>query len=75
MSRCEHYHFEKNRDHFIDHRPGNGLLDTDYLEALFLGDHDAMAEYENAAVDNGIGPQVSCVMVQNFSSVKVNCCK
>ncbi|KAJ7437910.1 hypothetical protein B0H11DRAFT_1884881 [Mycena galericulata] len=72
--KCEHYSRNANRDHLIDWEAGRGLYDTQYLEALFLGDVDAIADFEEdgLAVSDS-GPVSTCSNVSNFSSIKVNC--
>ncbi|KAJ6624512.1 hypothetical protein B0H10DRAFT_1943119 [Mycena sp. CBHHK59/15] len=44
--RCEHYDRKRNIDHLIDWDAGRGLYDTQYLEALFSGDPDSVADFE-----------------------------
>ncbi|KIM36354.1 hypothetical protein M413DRAFT_449233 [Hebeloma cylindrosporum] len=71
---CEHYNRNLNIDHFIDFRPGNGLLNSTYLEALFLGDKNLIEEFEeDAAIIHGVGPRVQCSSIANYSTIKVNC--
>ena len=75
LLRCEHYNRHMNIDHFIDFSAGNGLLNSAYLEALFLGDRALIEEFEeDAAIIHGVGPRVQCLNVANFSTIKVNCC-
>ncbi|KAF7965062.1 hypothetical protein HWV62_696 [Athelia sp. TMB] len=73
--RCEHFSARPGgaRDHLCSFEVSNGLYDTDYLEALFEDDGDAISEYENAAMDEGYGPLVSCTNVANFNTQKLNC--
>lgn len=74
INRCEHYNRRQNIDHLIDYDIGKGLYDLQYLEALFLDDHDAIEELEEGAADvDDVGPLATCTTVASFSSVKVNC--
>ncbi|KAF7294020.1 hypothetical protein MKEN_01448100 [Mycena kentingensis (nom. inval.)] len=71
---CEHYNRQNNRDHLIDYNPTHGHYLTEYLEALFNEDSDAIADFEEDALyRTGSGPLASCRTVANNSSVKVNC--
>ncbi|KAH9483415.1 hypothetical protein JR316_0002881 [Psilocybe cubensis] len=71
--RCEHYNAEINRDHFIDFTIGNGLLDTEYLEALLQGDEQAFFDLEYDAAQRGVGPLSKCTTINNHSVMKVCC--
>ncbi|KAJ7257624.1 hypothetical protein C8J57DRAFT_1074290 [Mycena rebaudengoi] len=71
--RCEHYHRKRNIDHLIDWDAGRGLYDINYLEALFLGDPDTIADFgEDGLALSDKGPFAVCSTVANFSSIKVN---
>lgn len=74
--RCEHYIKGHSTDHLINFDVGRGLYDTDYLEALFLGDEDEVhrLEHEVFSVDDAGRALNSCDTVANSSSVKV-CCR
>ncbi|KZP03707.1 hypothetical protein FIBSPDRAFT_768547 [Athelia psychrophila] len=50
-----------------------GLFDLDYLEALFDGDDEVIAQFELAARDNGFGPLLQCTTVRNNGTNKVYC--
>ncbi|KAJ7210349.1 hypothetical protein GGX14DRAFT_363314, partial [Mycena pura] len=66
--------FVVNIDHFIDYNAGGGLYHTEYLEALFLNDREAIAEFEEEGfLLSNTGPHASCPTVANISSIKVNC--
>lgn len=72
--RCEHYS-RLNPDHLIDYNASNGLYDNAYLEALFIGDSEAIEEVEEEmAVINHTGPLSKCSTVSNFTALKVHCC-
>ena len=72
--RCEHYTRQQNIDHFFEYNIGDGL-DIDYLEALFINDHEAILDFEeDAASLDDVGPLVDCLTINNFSTIKLNCC-
>ncbi|KAJ7192674.1 hypothetical protein GGX14DRAFT_546454 [Mycena pura] len=71
---CEHYSRRENRDHLIDYSVGQGLYDTEYLEALFSDDDDLVAAFErDGLAASGGGPMGICTTVANFSTIKVSC--
>lgn len=72
--RYEHYNPNSNCDHFVDYSPFKGLLDTHYLEALFLNDREVIDEVEEEAALANAGPLSDCCTVANFSSIKIHCC-
>jgi hypothetical protein len=49
------------------------LYDTDYLEALFLGDAEEVRRLEEEAFEGRESPISTCSMVSNTSSIKVHC--
>ena len=51
----------------------SGLYDVDYLEALFDGNEQEIAQIEKSAQSNGFGPLTSCTTVWNYSTIKVQC--
>jgi hypothetical protein len=61
-------------DHLINHDVGSGLYDTDYLEALFLGDEGEVSRLEKEVFAEDEGPVLACSMVSNSSSIRV-CCR
>lgn len=69
--RCEHYAPGHSTDHFVNFDIGRGLYDTDYLEALFVGNEEEVRRLEGEVSEGG-GLQ-SCVMVANSCSQKVYC--
>lgn len=73
---CEYYSTRLGGawDHLFTYDVGNSLYDTDYLEALFDEDVDAIKHNKSAAEKNGYGPLVSCSTIANYGSMKVNCC-
>jgi hypothetical protein len=75
VSRCEHYSIQLGgtRDHLFSYDPGTGLFDEEYLEALFDGNAEEIAQIEGAANKDGFGPLASCSVVLNHNSIKVHC--
>ncbi|KAF7975392.1 hypothetical protein HWV62_9607 [Athelia sp. TMB] len=73
--RCEYFspHVDGTRDHLFTYNPGSGLYNTEYLEALFHEDAEAVSKFELAAKANGYGPLAPCTYVANHTSVRVNC--
>lgn len=61
------------RDHLFTYMPGNGLYETEYLEALFDNDLEVIAKFETAALANGYGPLATCTYVANHVSNRVTC--
>ncbi|KAK6969673.1 hypothetical protein R3P38DRAFT_3413297 [Favolaschia claudopus] len=71
--RCEHYNRKANIDHLVDYEAGRGLYDTQYLEALFSGDENMIADFEEDGLSvSDTGTLAVCSTVANFS-IKVNC--
>lgn len=73
-SSCEHYNRMTSPDHLINYDVGSGLYDTDYLEALFLGDEAEVTRLEMEVFAEDDLPTQSCTTVSNSSSIKV-CCR
>ncbi|KAK6969659.1 hypothetical protein R3P38DRAFT_3497841 [Favolaschia claudopus] len=72
-NRCEHYNRKANIDHLVDYEAGRGLYDTQYLEALFSGDENMIADFEEDGLSvSDTGTLAVCSTVANFS-IKVNC--
>lgn len=74
---CEHFSTQLGgeRDHLFTYKISEGLFDLDYLEALFDGDDEVIAQFELAARDNGFGPLLQCTTVRNNGTNKVYCRK
>lgn len=70
---CEHYDPIYSRDHLINFDVGNGLYDTDYLEALFTGDELEVRRLEEEAFVETDSPLTMCFTVYNSSSVRAFC--
>lgn len=74
-NRCEHYDSYCSRGHLCTYEVGNGLYNTEYMEALFSGDLDKISAIETDAIVVGFDPlTTSCPSVSNVSSIRVNCC-
>ncbi|KAF7981503.1 hypothetical protein HWV62_33057 [Athelia sp. TMB] len=73
--RCEYFKSRTGgtRDHLFTYNPGCGLYHTEYLEALFDEDIEAINKFEVAAKEDGYGPLAPCTHVTNHSSIRVNC--
>ena len=61
-------------DHLINYDVGSGLYNTNYLEALFLGDEAEVTRLEMEVFAEDDLPTQSCTTVSNSSSIKVCCC-
>lgn len=74
LPRCEHYAPGRSTDHLVNYDVGNGLYDTDYLEALFLGNKEEVRRLENEVLEDGSSSGLqSCDAMANSSSIKVYC--
>lgn len=70
---CEHYHHKGTADHLINFDVGSGLYDTDYLEALFLGNNEEVCRLEEEAYFESPSSMSACSTVTNSSSIRVHC--
>ena len=76
IRRCEHYNVqpEGTQDHLCSYKVSTGLYDIEYLEALFDGDEEEIAQIEKSAHDEDrFGPLAACSTIWNHSSLKVHC--
>ncbi|KAJ7936615.1 hypothetical protein B0H13DRAFT_2303666 [Mycena leptocephala] len=70
---CEHYDAKTNENHLNDRSIADGSYDVGYMEAVFWGDEQEVAQIEESSLSIGYGPLADCTTVANCSQQKAYC--